>query len=156
MSGPAHSNDQPGGGQPTITVEQRQGAAGEAGAQARPGGLADADAGQDTAATQPRDSEDPNTTPEAQEGAAGTHAAQAAGTQQQTTATPWPVRPVNAARLSSPTWTAWTSVNERGEQLGDVETVVRSAADNKIVRGDRPGRLPWPWRRSASRFRWKG
>jgi sporulation protein YlmC with PRC-barrel domain len=104
-------------GQPQITVEQMEAGQPAAGEQAA--------AGQQPA--QLRDSEDANATPEAQEGQQPAAGQQAAVTQEQPAAT----QAGQMHRVAIREIEGMDVVNARGEQLGDVEGVVRSAVDNK-------------------------
>ena len=82
------------------------------------------------AATQQlRDSEDPNATPEMQEGGEQTAATQTgeATTQPGQTAAGGEVQSVALVDFDG-----MDVVNERGEQVGEVEAIVQSAADNKM------------------------
>jgi sporulation protein YlmC with PRC-barrel domain len=103
-------------GQPTITVEQMEAA--PAGQQATPEQQA-------AAAQQLRDSEDPNQTPETQEGAAAVE-------QQATAQQPAAGADLQTQRIVVSELEGMDVVNARGEQLGDVDDVVRAVADNKL------------------------
>jgi len=117
-------------GQPTITMEPMQGQQPPppAGAQAQdsqdPNQTPEAQEGQQAMAPQPgQDSQDANATPEAQE-----------GQQQQATATQQGQQPMAGGqmqRVALADFEGLDVINERGEQLGDVDGIVQSTADQK-------------------------
>jgi hypothetical protein len=120
-------------GQPTIRMENMNGQPG-AGDQAGQQPAAD-QAGQQPAGQQGaqlRDSEDPNKTPEAQEGQAQGDQQQAAATQAgQQQGAQQPIAGGAMQRFAVADLDGARVVNERGDQLGKVDGIVQSTADQK-------------------------
>ena len=118
-------------GQPTIRMEPMEGQqppppAGAAQADSQdPNRTPEAQEGQPAMAVQPgQDSQDPNATPEAQEGQQQQAAATQGGQQQ-------PAAGGQMQRVAVADFDGMDVINERGEDIGEVEGIVQSAADGK-------------------------
>jgi len=134
-------------GQPTITVEQMEAGAPAAGAEQMEAGApaagaeqtdamapaagADQTAEETAAAQQLRDSEDPNATPEVQEGAGDQQAAATQSGQAATATDSGQAMTGEMSRVALADFDGMNVVNERGEDLGEVEGIVQSTADGK-------------------------
>jgi len=121
-------------GQPTIRMEGQQPAGDQAGQQPAADQAGQPPAGQQGA--QLNDSEDANKTPEAMEGQNGQPQGAAQGDQQQADATQAGQQPAAGGqgqmqRVAVADIDGATVINERGEQLGKVDGIVQSAADQK-------------------------